>query len=114
MLGDGLDPTTMTARVGFGTASDTREGSMHCAKRGLANEVKCVVGLRRERRNATRQPFPETKNVRHLTDYNAAIVIYWGIKRTLNVMKLGRRSIYTKIRPDANFQPIPRTFSSQL
>ena len=27
------DPSVMTARVGFGTASDTREGFVHCAKR---------------------------------------------------------------------------------
>ena len=49
-----------------------------------------------------------------LTDYNVAIVIRWGIKQTPNAMKLDRRSIYTIIRPHANFQPIPRTFSGHL
>ena len=33
MFGDDPDPLVMTARVGFGTASDTGEGAMHCAKR---------------------------------------------------------------------------------
>ena len=34
MLGDDLNATVMTERYGFGAISDTREGSMHCAKRG--------------------------------------------------------------------------------
>ena len=69
---------------------------------------------RRERESAARQLFPETENVRCLTDYNAAIVIRWGIKRSPNAMKLERRSIYTIIRPHANFQPILRTFFRPL
>ena len=35
MFGDDPDPTVTTVRVGFGTASDTREGSTHYADRGL-------------------------------------------------------------------------------
>ena len=46
---------------------------------------------RREEREA-RRLFPETENVRRLTDYIVAIVIRWGIKRTLNAMELGRWS----------------------
>ena len=67
---------------------------------------------REERREIeARRLFPETENVRRLTDYNVAIVIRWGVKRTPNAMKLGRRSTDNKTTPHANFQPIPRTFS---
>lgn len=34
MLGDDLNATMMTERYGFGAVSDTREGSMLCAKSG--------------------------------------------------------------------------------
>ena len=64
MIGDDPDPTVTIVRFGFGEFSDMGEGAMHCAKRGYANEVKGVVGLRRERRNATRQPFLKIGNVR--------------------------------------------------
>ena len=69
-----------------------------------------------ERRGERFSParFPETKNVRRVPDYNAAIVIRWGVKRTLNAMKLGRRSTNNKTTPHANFHPIPRTFSGHL
>ena len=78
--------------------------------------MSCVDGLelREEKRGKARQQFSETENVRRLTGYIAAIVIRWGVKRTPNAMKLGRRPIYTVTTPHANFQPIPRTFSSHL
>ena len=80
MFGDDPDPTVTTARVGAGTA-------FGCAReegRGLTREVRLdlavVSGLcrrphaeKREERKA-RRLFPETENVRRLTDYNAAIV----------------------------------------
>ena len=60
------------------------------------------------------QQFSETENVRRLTGYIAAIVIRWGIKRTPNAMKLGRRPTYTTTTPLVNFQPIPRKFFGHL
>ena len=119
MLGDDPDPSVMTIRVGFGTVSDARAGG-----RGLTREVRLGLAVgsglcrwsraeRREEREA-RRLFPETEDVRRLTDYIVAIVNRWGVKRTPNAMKLDRRSIYTKIRPHANSHPIPRTFSGHL
>ena len=46
MLGDDPDPTVTIARFGFGEVLDMGEGSMHCTKRGYADVVKCVAGLR--------------------------------------------------------------------
>ena len=54
--------------------------------------------------------FETPKTSDDLTGYSAAIGIRWGIKRPPNGMKFGRRSTYNIIRPQANFQPIPRTF----
>ena len=108
-----------TARVGSGQLPDTREGFGALCKEGFGAwrfTADCAksFGPREEKRDAARQLFPETENVRRLTDYIAAIVIRWAIKRTPNAMKLDRRSIYTKIRPHANFQLIRRTFSGHL
>ena len=66
-----------------------------------------IVGL-----NVGRFRSPET--VAGKTDYIAAIVIRWGIKRTPNAMKLGRRPTHNIITPHSNFQPIPRTFLCHL
>ena len=75
----------------------------------------CVAGLElREEKREARRLFLETENVRCLTDYIVAIAIHWGVKQTPNALKIDRRSIYTIIRPRANFQPIPRTFSGHL
>ena len=38
----------------------------------------------------------------------------WADKRTPNATKLGRRSVYTIIRPHDKLQPIPRTFLCHL
>ena len=116
MFGDDPDPTVTTVRVGSETASDTREGSMHCAERvrlGLGGLWRAGWSERRGERNSPTR-FPETKNVRRYTGYTAALVNGWAIKQTPNVMRLDRRSIYTIIRPHANFYPIPRTFSGHL
>ena len=76
----------------------------------------CVDGLelREEKRGRPGDCFrrPKMSDVRLATI--AAIFIRWGVKRTPNAMKLGRRSIYTIIRPHVNSHPIPRTFSSHL
>ena len=72
------------------------------------------VGLREEGRDAARHGFRRPKTSDEKTGYTAAIVIRWGVKRTPNAMKFGRRPTYTKIRPHANFQPISRTFSGHL
>ena len=115
MFGDDPDPAVTTVRIGFGTVLDMGKGSMHCAKRiRWLGGVWKGVGLRRERRNAARRLFQRPKTSDDLTDYNVAIVICWGIKRTPNAMKLGRRPTYNITTLHANFQPIPRTFSSHL
>ena len=58
--------------------------------------------------------FRRPKTSDYFTDYNVAIVILWGIKRTPNAMKFGRWPVYTTIRSHAKFQPIPRTFFGHL
>ena len=70
--------------------------------------------LREEKRGRPSDCFRRPKPSDEKTGYPAAIVIRWGAKRTPNAMKLDRRSIYAKIRPHANFQLIPRTFSGHL
>ena len=68
MFGDVPDTTVATVRFGSGTASDTREGSMHDAKRVRLGLADCEerVGLREEGRHAARHSFriPKTSNVR--------------------------------------------------
>ena len=66
--------------------------------------------LREEKRGRPGGYFqrPKTSDVRPATI--AAIFIRWGIKRTPNAMKLGRRSTNNKTTPHTNFQPILRTF----
>ena len=104
---------------------------MHCAERvsnravasdnyrseegkddGLGGLWRDCEGEKREKRPGICFRRPKTSDEK--TGYNAAIVIRWAIKRTPNAMKLGRRSIYTIIRPHANSHPIPRTFSGHL
>ena len=113
MFGDVPDPTVTTIRVGSGT--DFGRVREEC--RGLTREVRLGLavgsGLCRRSR-AERREERETENVRRVTGYTAAIVIRWGVKRTPNAMKLGRRSTDNKTTPHANFQPIPRTFSGRL
>ena len=55
---------------------------------------------------------PKTSDVRPATI--AVIVVRSSIKQTPNAVKFGRRSTDNKIRPHANFQPIPRTLSGHL
>ena len=80
MIGDVLSPMVTTAQVRFGTTfGRAREGVDALCKegfRGLAVESGLCRKLWAERREEreTRRLFPETKNVRRLTDYNAAIV----------------------------------------
>ena len=118
MLGDDPGPTVMTARVGSGTA-------FGCAReegRGLTREVRLdlAVGIglckrsREEREGKPSNNFRRPKTSDDLTGYIAAIVIRWGVKQTLNAMKLGRRPTYTIIKPHTNFQPNPRTFFGHL
>ena len=78
--------------------------------------MSCVDGLelREEKRRRPGDCFRRPKTSDDLTDYIVAIVNGWGIKRTPNAMKLDMRSIYPIIRPHANFQPNPRTFSGHL
>ena len=117
MFGDDPDPSVTTAWVGSGTVSGSEARGRWTEQRGLGMGLG---GLCRrpwaERREEKCSParFSETENVRCLTDYNVAIVIRWGIKRSPNAMKFERRSIYTIIRLHANFHPIPRTFSGHL
>ena len=115
MFGDDLDTTVTTARVESGTTFGRACEEGH----GLRREVRLglVVGSglcrrsREERKGKPSNSFWRPKTSDDLTDYIVAIVIRWGIKRTLNAMKLYRRSTHTIIRPHANFHPIPRTFS---
>jgi len=118
MFGDVLDPSVMTARVRSGTIF----GRARKKGRGLTREVRLGLAVgsglcrqsREEREVKAWQQFSEAENVRRSTNYNVAVVIRWGVKRTPNAMKFDKRSIYTIIRPHANFHPIPRTFSSHL
>src|SRR3954463_4432725 len=114
MLGDDPDTTVATVRFGSGTTF----GRARKEVRGLTIEVRlgladCEerVGLREEGRDAARHGFRRPKTSDDLTDYIVAIVNGWGIKRTPNAMKLGKRSTNNKTTPHANFHPIPRTFS---
>ena len=121
MFGDVPDPTVTTARVGSRAAfGRTREEGL-----GLTREVRLGLAVsgsglcrkpraeRREERQ-TRRLFPETENVQRLTDYNVAIVNHWGIRRTPNAIKFGRRPTDNIKRPHANSHPIPRTSSGHL
>ena len=55
--------------------------------------------------------FPDIENVRRIYRlYRGYIFNGWAVKQTPNAMKLGRRSVYTIIRPHDKLQPIPRTF----
>ena len=76
----------------------------------------CADGLelREEKRGRPGDYFRRPKTSDDLTDYIVAIVIRWGIERTPNAMKFDRWTIYTIIRPHANFQPNPRIFSGHL
>ena len=116
MFGDVPDTTVATVRFGSGTASDTREGSMHRAERVRLGLADCEerVGLREEGRDAARHDFRRPKMSDDKTGYTAAIVIRWGVKWTLNAMKLGMWPTYTIIRLHANSHHIPRTFSGHL
>ena len=68
MFGDVPDPAVTKVRFGFEEASDTREGSMHCAERVRLGLADCEerVGLREEGRDAARHGFrrPKTSDVR--------------------------------------------------
>ena len=118
MFGDDPDTTVATVRVGFRTTF----GRAREEGRGLTREVRLDLAVgsglcrrsREEREGKPGNSFRRPKTSDDLTDYIVAIVIRWSVKRTPNAMKLGRRPIYTIIRPHANFQPIPRTFSSHL
>ena len=106
-----------TAWVGFGTTFGRARGVNAPCKEGSGwakLDSEEGLGLRGKRGNAARQLFPETENVRRLTDYIVAIVIRWGVKQTPSAMKLGRRPTYTITTPHDNFQPILRTFSGHL
>ena len=70
--------------------------------------------LREEKRERPGNCFRRPKTSDVLTNYNVAIVIRWGVQRTPNAMKLGRRPTYNIKTPHANFQPIPRTLSVHL
>ena len=70
--------------------------------------------LREEKRERSGDCFRRPKTSDEKTGYVAAIVNRWGVIRTPNAMKFDRRSVYTIIRPHANFHPIPRTFSGHL
>ena len=120
MFGDDPDTTVATVRVGFGKTFRRARGGC-----GLTREVRLGLAVgselcrrsraeRREERGRPGDYFRRPKTSDEETGYTAAIVIRWAIKQTPNAMKLDRRSIYTKIRPHANFQPIPRTFSGHL
>ena len=78
--------------------------------------VGSAEGKRAEKREEERPDdcFWRPKTFDVLTDYNVAIVIRWGVKRTPNAMKPGRRPTYNITTPHANFQPIPRKFLGHL
>lgn len=78
--------------------------------------MSCVEGLelREEKRGRPSDCFWRPKTSDEKTGYTAAIVIRWGVKRIPNAMNLDRQPTHTIIRPHANFQPIPRTFSGHL
>ena len=78
--------------------------------------VGCAEGLelREEKRERPGDCFRRPKTSDEKTGYTAAIVIRWGVKRTPNAMKLGRRPTDNKTTPHTNFHPNPRTFSGHL
>ena len=118
MFGDDPNQTVMTVRVGFGGVF----GRACEESRGLTREVRLGLAVgsgrcrrsREEREGKPDNSFRRPKTSDDLTDYTVTIVIRWGVKRTPNVMKLGRRPIYTITTPHENFKPIPRTFSGHL
>ena len=118
MFGDDPNPTVMTARVRSGTAF----GHAREEGRGLTREIRLGMaasnGLcRRSREEREGKPinrFRRPKTSDDLTDYIVAIVNRWGVKRTPNAMKLGRRPTNNETTPHTNFHPIPRTFSDHL
>ena len=115
MFGDDPDPTVTTARVGsgtiFGRACEEVCGLTSEPRLGLAvGSGLCRRSQAERREERPGDCFRRPKTSDYFTDYNVAIVIRWGVKQTPNAMKLDRRSIYTIIRPHANFQPNPRTF----
>ena len=81
---------------------------------GLAVGSGLCRWSREEREGKPGNSFRRPKTSYVLTDYNAAIVIRWGVKRTPNAMKFGRRSTYNITTPHDNFNRIPRTFSDHL
>ena len=118
MFGDDPDTTVATVRDGPGTAFGRacEEG------RGLTREVRLDLAVgsglcrrsREEREGKPDNSFRRPKTSDDLTDYTVTIVIRWGVKRTPNAMKFGRRSTGNITTPHANFHPIPRTFSGHL
>ena len=117
MLGDDPDTTVTTPRVGsgtiFGRAREEGRGLMRGVGMGLGGLWRAGWSERRWER-CSPAGFSMTENVRCVTGYTAAIVIRWGVKRTPNAMKLGRRSTDNKTTPHDNFHPIPRTFFGHL
>ena len=95
MFGDDLDTTVATVRVGSGTAFGRAREEGHRptgeVRLGLAVGSGLCRRSREEREGKARQQFSETENVQRMTDYNAAIVIRWGIKRAPKAMKLDGR-----------------------
>ena len=118
MFGDDPNRMVTTVQVGFGGVF----GHVREESRELTREVRLGLevgsGLcrrsREEREGKPDNSFRRLKTSDDLTGYIVAIVIRWGIKRTLNVMKLGRRPTYTIKTPLANFHPILRTFLGHL
>ena len=94
-------------------ASDN-SGSKEGKEDGLGGLWRDCEGEKRERERGPGICFRRPKTFDDLTDYIAAIVNRWGVKRTPNAMKFGRRPTDNIKTPHANFQPIPRTFSNHL
>ena len=72
--------------------------------------VRERLGLIGERGEMQPDTISETETSDEYTDYIAVIFNGWAVKRTPNATKLGRRPVYTIIRPHDKLQPIPRTF----
>ena len=98
-----------TTRVGPGEVSDAHV-------RGRLELVGCAEGLelREEKRERPGDCFRRPKTSDVCPAIMPLLFNGWAFKRTPNAMKLDKRSIYTIIRPHANFKPNPRTFSDHL
>ena len=102
-LGGFSDPPIAIERLR--TEWGTRWAAVGCARKSQ--------GLR-DRRERGPAAVSKTETSDEGTGNGTAIFNGWAIKWTPNATKLGRRPVYTIIRPHDKLQPIPRTFLCHL